>query len=1239
MDESVSQVSNPIQSNPLLEIQEALKAIEENLSRDFIKGVVEFPLPGCGGFPEAKDFTVLERKELPQIKSDLVPKNLIFAKSVSSLGLTLFAFRSKKLAIFDRLAPRLTVEFFKSPVVCLDFDEEKELLMFVMENGKIQFANWQAPRLMMIGAPLEMFKVAPARVKMIHRSWLILAGFDGREDEVLVRLKGEAVTYESFRIAGPVGKSEVSATLACTVLSADKDPSTSQPRGCEEVSVVLAQYGVEATEFWVLKFFTEGGNFASFDPKEVKRVFEAGPPGLGERSGETRAVAFGEARRVEGLRGYAVEVWGGVARQYEISKEVEFRLVFVLEMGFRVKELQVVAGEVAMLVADPPCVHFVDLAELGRGGNMKGIQVGAAELAGGILISDLCAAGVEALRGTTLISVRVLGFGEWWMKLKGRTRAEKAESLLKVVAGHPPPLIAALGLEGTGLSRWRRIQAKNLKEEFGRRVGELAMGEQIGEDKEERQVEFLQIRAGNFDVLFGRAGAAEPLFSRLAFELEPSLIDSVLAGLCGVERGGVVRSAAQNFFFFLAKKFDLNPGQLELMRLVALKQGMGELIFWLVLAQPYSKEALEDFAMAARDKETRRLLFSYLLDVFKENRCYDFGERNGVTGVEVKGVRRVVKDWVFAQAPMLALSDPRGFEAVLSAMYARRRELWADDEGVEALRGSSEANGVGTHSMIEDVNEDDDGVVENCDHRFDAILASLCGRGISASALFVVLRFVRGQSVMSIRRQFVTLIIFRVLSPDFISQTQSESFPSTEFSALFFEFFSEHYSSFLSTGFNELALHLPEPPLFLRFVCSALSGRHDENFELAISSGWFFRFAAASLRAGGPVAQGVIEGVAESSSRILALGEAEFVDLATKLPSKDLRRLAEGLSDRTEIRFDILKRLARGGGPVAVPAELRLDFLELICRYEPRKVVDFLENFEYDANEALKICKAVGEKRGLGYLKYRIGEAKEALSIYKELISSLWSLECSGSAEQVLEALDEASSFRLEENTMIDAHLDLLIFVDSQAVRPALRVEATRRIFGRLFSAGGSRLAARIEAQGGAKRLASSPALAAGFLLNFDLQTHFNFSVREIFSAKMLDLFSATISRRSSATKLEGRACSVCGDNLRLPLLAHRCGSITHIDCLPSSNTPICPGCLKAIALPASFSFSSHSHDPFHQATSFSTPQMNNLLINATVYEKSTAQLALEQAEAFKNAFESRRGLGFLDINHLYFTV
>ena len=65
-------------------------------------------------------------------------------------------------------------------------------------------------------------------------------------------------------------------------------------------------------------------------------------------------------------------------------------------------------------------------------------------------------------------------------------------------------------------------------------------------------------------------------------------------------------------------------------------------------------------------------------------------------------------------------------------------------------------------------------------------------------------------------------------------------------------------------------------------------------------------------------------------------------------------------------------------------------YFSLLCKFEPDKTIQFLENNVYDIDKIMQICQKTGNRRALGYMNYKLNKIYEAINYYLDQIKYLW---------------------------------------------------------------------------------------------------------------------------------------------------------------------------------------------------------------------------------------------------------
>ena len=699
------------------------------------------------------------------------------------------------------------------------------------------------------------------------------------------------------------------------------------------------------------------------------------------------------------------------------------------------------------------------------------------------------------------------------------------------------------------------------------------------------------------------------------------------------------------------------------------------------------------------------LTLSYVFSVFSEGGYFKL-VRSPPSQAELPQIRAVVKDWLFRTTKTSNINrDPMTFLFVLSVIYRvsmkeepEKSETFEEpetSEGLETsevqngskesseLRGSKAVNfskGSNESKISKDLKEsktskDSKGsndskvqkpskgpkfrqvfgsarvtIIENCLEDFNDFFLQLVSSDFSFEVIFLLLAFVREHHHLNlhIHREFVINLICKIPSPSFFEgATRNQAVSLDRFLVLLFEFLQEHRALIDSFDYVHLIEEAKDLNPMMRFIYNEASGDVEANFEFALTRSFFFEYLDISLRdINSAYAARVTDLIAPNWRRILEIDRRKFVLLVAGLPPAEFVEVLGRLTEFPKVQYEILDEVVRDGGSGAFSAEMTLDYLRLLCLFAPEKVIDFIDRFNYNVYRAIEICQKLGEMRGLGYLKYKIGDLTSAVKIYKDLILRRWNGEGLGTDDKSLEEIfDEITSFRGEEKMSIDLFIDLIVFTSELNGRKALQNSVQRKLFNTLFQYDVSSLLARLTESQALQAFLRSKELLVRLLANFGYTAELLDSIRGIFTEETLTRFRRWTLNLAVAQPLENvpcRRCLLSDFGPTNPALFHDCGAMIHLDCLKTTDEldyP-CPNCGLSIQLKPTPS----PKPPARPTQLGELPPSEKtrialIFIEANVFHRQNVEFFEEQKRVFDEKFESTRGLFALEINLNYFSV
>lgn len=1209
--------------------------LSDYLMKDFTKDVEGFAVPGSRGWSSADNYLVETVSEFDVFQRELHPSNLVFARSVSKIGVTIFSMKSRLIGFYSHALRSIHIDNLKfDHIVCMDYDEANFLFVFVFGNGKVQFAKWENNRMNWIDKPIDAFKQPPFEVKMIHGSWLILGTTKGAGDELLVRsLKPQIqFTRKTLKIAkSPI---DSSGTLSSFVF---RDAKAVAQKG-DKNHVIVSFNGHNEVSFYSFSYLSDKSLFSASEDNTFRLIKQIRSPKLSKEdpapanqasqpdrkstvdvgsSGKT-IVIFDKQTWSQESQMYVLIIWGDILQRFAIKNNFEFEENFALKFEFEVVHAYLGATELLVLLNDKYELITIDL--------FTSIESGAAspyldhkyKMKGGpdvVIIPDMSRASLGVFLNNSIQLFTIKSWDRFITSLKLKDPIKAAYVISELISGKSFPLNGAISLSKT-TSECSDFEVKQV-EEFRDRVRMISadivndiLDELQTRDDKAHLVElliWLLIHSNNYELLFDRLlntvleknelGDNKPLaqifIEQLAAQMKNDMLqDSMSIFFTQVIHFEGLDEILMKFFFYLAYNFEISENVFSLLKMVAQQKNFALFFFFLLLNKPLDHNTLADITDMAKDGldlvvfvhetsgiEVRRsdLCFCYIFDIFNGLKLFNISPKliHIIESPEnVSAIREVTQQWFFKiTSGLLIRQDPMFSLFILCDMH-------------RFYNSSSNLSGESSRDPSSDRNSkqsfDQEILIENCQSDFDQFFLQLISQKVSYEVIFVMLAFVHHFPSMSIRERLVPSIFNRILNPEFLKEwKESTVINPYRFFVIIFKFFFFHRSILIDSNFKQIIQPRKDEDEILLFIYNDLQGNIEQNFSYILSIPVFFELLHIALSDIKSVyAKKYIESFKKYARKVIEKDQNKFISIVSTFSSGDLSEITNLIEGDLKVQYRLLAKVANERGIEEFSPEMVMHYFGIICESHPDRIIDFLEKFNFDSVKAMQICEKFGRKRGMGYIAYRIGDTKRALNVYRDLIVEIWenssSVDSDADDQELIQIFEEIKTFHSEEIKMIDMLLSFILFISRLTGKERLKNEIYQTLFSKLFNFHCDSLFAKINELQMLKGFLQDKNLVTNLLLGYRNQAELNKSINGLFNLEVTQLFDSLIDKLMVAFCMEKQPCVRCGlsDHSDIdPLYVHICGLAFHLSCQTNNEiqTFLCPMCGKQIVLETGF--------------------------------------------------------------------
>lgn len=330
-----------------------------------------------------------------------------------------------------------------------------------------------------------------------------------------------------------------------------------------------------------------------------------------------------------------------------------------------------------------------------------------------------------------------------------------------------------------------------------------------------------------------------------------------------------------------------------------------------------------------------------------------------------------------------------------------------------------------------------------------------------------------------------------------------------------------------------------------------LHNRHAENFSLYLNKDFFFDMMSTALsKSDAREIAKFIDLLKQNHNKVLAINENNFIQLICLLEIGEIIDFIQLMTDHPKVQYRLFKYIEENGERDRIVDNASELYFSLVCRFEPGKVIDYLENTRYDIERTLDLCRKLKNRRGYAYLKYKIGETQETIDIYRELIEEEW--ECDGEDSYISELVTEILGFSMEVSLYKQHLIKLLGFLSQLPKRKLLKKKLTKAIFERIFSFAIKDFLNEVEGSRQLPLFLEDKILSTYLLLNFKNVVELNNSVVSILQNANNEAKAAFFNREKTGTALVPRNCLLCGNFSRQNNIAsfyHSCREMVHQTC------------------------------------------------------------------------------------------
>lgn len=118
------------------------------------------------------------------------------------------------------------------------------------------------------------------------------------------------------------------------------------------------------------------------------------------------------------------------------------------------------------------------------------------------------------------------------------------------------------------------------------------------------------------------------------------------------------------------------------------------------------------------------------------------------------------------------------------------------------------------------------------------------------------------------------------------------------------------------------------------------------------------------------------------------MNHIEFSKVLSKLKVEEQMKFIMNYKPPTKSKFEIFKKILKfveeNDKEGSITEKFKIEYINLLNKYEPKKVLEEILTGKYPMTECLKICEESKNMLSVAYLKERLGFFDEALDIYKE---------------------------------------------------------------------------------------------------------------------------------------------------------------------------------------------------------------------------------------------------------------
>ena len=344
-----------------------------------------------------------------------------------------------------------------------------------------------------------------------------------------------------------------------------------------------------------------------------------------------------------------------------------------------------------------------------------------------------------------------------------------------------------------------------------------------------------------------------------------------------------------------------------------------------------------------------------------------------------------------------------------------------------------------------------------------------------------------------------------------------------------------------------------------------LNNRHAENFSLYLNKDFFFDMMSTTLsKADVTEINKYIDLLKKNYKKVLAINEDNFISLICLLETAEILEFIGLMGRHPEVQYKLFLYIESTGEIDKVYGKASELYFTLLCQFDSKKVIEYLENMKYDIENILDLCQKLKNKRGYGYLKYKIGEFQETVSIYKELIEEEWEFSNSD-GEYIKELVIELLGFNMDPHTKMHL-IKVLGFLSQLPQRQELKKELIKLIFEKIFSFSIKDLLDEIEASRQVHLFLEDKILSTYLLHNFKNVVELNNSVVSILQEANYEAKNNFQEKQSMGKALAPMNCFICNTFIQrdeITFCYHDCKTMVHLSCVEKQNKDVieCPFC------------------------------------------------------------------------------